>query len=294
MDEHHCREILSSAIWMDGGKSHVGTNRPEIRKDGESPLRKVTLRPFGLLSHATTNAEFARFVTSTGYVTDAERLDWSFVFRGLQDQDQGSQLAGLPWWNAVGGASWQAPFGPGTDWYGLSDHPVVHVSYHDAHAYACWVGGRLPTEAEWEYAARGGPQEVRYPWGDDEPSDKETQHCNIWQGTFPTSNTCADGYYGTAPSVSFPTNSLGFYNMSGNVWEWCSDSFRIRSISRDAKDRTAKAKQSDERVLKGGSFLCHASYCWRYRIAARSGRQSDNSTSNCGFRVAFNGSNKDR
>ncbi|WP_299733927.1 formylglycine-generating enzyme family protein [uncultured Tateyamaria sp.] len=290
MHETKSHAFMSSAIWMAGGKSHVGTKRPEIKADGEAPPRRVTLKPFGLMPYTTTNAEFAEFTRATGHMTDAERLGWSFVFRGLLDDAQGTQHPDLPWWNAMDGAAWHTPLGPGSDWHQIADHPVVHVSYRDAIAYARWVGGRLPTEAEWEYAARGGPQEARYPWGEDEPSNERADMCNIWQGTFPTSNSCADGYYGTAPAASFPPNAAGFYNMAGNVWEWCADQFRIRSLSRDAKNRTAEAMRNNEQVLKGGSFLCHADYCWRYRIAARSGRQSDNSTSNCGFRVAFDGS----
>lgn len=276
-----------SVIWINGGNTHVGTNRPEIKTDGEGPLRKLRLKPFGMAQCTTTNVEFAAFVATTHYVTDAERFGWSFVFRGLIEKDAGPQPPDLPWWNAMDNACWKSPFGPGSNWQDLPDHPVVHVSLHDARAYANWVGGRLPSEAEWEHTARGGAQEARYPWGEDEPSDDNAGLCNIWQGAFPNENTLADGHYGTAPAKSFAANAIGFYNMAGNVWEWCSDPYRVRSLNRAAKERNAIAKKEGERVLKGGSFLCHASYCWRYRIAARSGRQADNGTSNCGFRVAF-------
>ena len=273
--------------WIDGGVSHVGTDRPEIKTDGESPARKTRLKHFGMSKCATTNRDFARFVDETGYVTDAERLGWSYVFRGLLGNANTLQHRDLPWWAAVDDASWKTPFGPGIDRSEIEEHPVVHVSFNDANAYAAWAGGRLPSEAEWEHAARGGLHPARYPWGEDEPSDYNFTHCNIWQGQFPVVNSEADGYYGTAPVDSFAPNSLGIFNMAGNVWEWTADPFRIKSIGKAAKARNAEAKRERERVLKGGSFLCHSSYCWRYRIAARSGRQPDNSTSNCGFRLAF-------
>lgn len=279
----HCGGI----VWINGGRSHVGTDRPEIKSDGESPKRPLKLSPFGMSDCAVTNAEFACFTESTGYKTDAERLGWSFVFRGLLDASTAPKAPDAPWWSGVADACWAQPTGPGSSWTAIADHPVVHVSYDDAAAYASWVGGRLPSEAEWEHAARGGAQAARYPWGDVEPDDYEFQPCNIWQGAFPETNTCQDGHFGTAPAASFEPNSLGLFNMSGNVWEWCADRFRIRSLAKADKKRNKEAQRDKERVLKGGSFLCHQSYCWRYRIAARAGRQPDNSASHCGFRVVF-------
>lgn len=275
--------------WIDGGVSHIGTDRPEIPRDGEAPPRYVRLRPYGMSRTTVTNAQFAAFVEATGYVSQAHQIGWSFVFRGLLPDADGPQPPGLPWWSRLCGATWDQPLGSGSSWTMKADHPVVHVSLTDAMAYSKWAGGRLPSEAEWEHAARGGAEAKRYPWGDAEPDD-DTVFCNIWQGQFPSNNTVADGFYGTSPAQCFTPNAFGIYNMSGNVWEWCSDRFRVRSLSKDAKARNQAAKQENERVLKGGSFLCHASYCWRYRIAARSGRAADTAASHVSFRVAFDGS----
>lgn len=272
--------------WIDGGPSHIGTDLPVFRVDGEGPKRALTLRPFGISRTAVTNAQFADFVARTGYVSQAHRIGWSFVFRGLLDQINGPSPADLPWWHAVEGATWESPLGSGSSWSDWPNHPVVHVSHHDAVAFATYVSGRLPYEAEWEHAARGGGHPARYPWGNAEPDDN-TVFCNIWQGHFPDTNTVTDGYYGTCPVDAFDPNPLGLFNMSGNVWEWCADAFRVKSVFSAAKSRNRQARRDGERVLKGGSFLCHASYCWRYRIAARTGRQPDNAASHVGFRVAF-------
>lgn len=145
----------------------------------------------------------------------------------------------------------------------------------------------MPTETEWEHAARGGRKDARYPWGDAEPDDDRNIFCNIWQGEFPDENTVRDGFYGTAPVDAFEPNPYGLFNMSGNVWEWCADRFRVRSVGKTARVRNKQANAEKEHVLKGGSFLCHKSYCWRYRIAARSGRPGDTSACNSGFRLAF-------
>ena len=277
-----------SVAWFDGGRSHVGTARPEHEADGEGPERPVKLQPFGIAKRTVTNAEFAAFVRQTGYATEAEAYGWSFVFAGLLPESRAQRAPETPWWLAVDGALWSAPLGPdGPSWEDAPDHPVVHVSHTDATAYATWAGARLPSEAEWEHAARGGPAPARYPWGDEEPNDDDFMPCNIWQGRFPTSNTCKDGFYGAAPAESFAPNSAGLFNMSGNVWEWCAEPFRIASVKKAAKARNAEARQQNARVMKGGSFLCHRSYCWRYRIAARMGRQADNASVHAGFRLAF-------
>jgi len=268
----------------------VGTNAPEISQDGESPERLVTVSDFGLEAATVTNARFAEFVNKTGYITEAERFGWSAVFDGDPEVVELARQAGsaLPWWHRVEGVSWLCPEGPGSSIQNRMDHPVVQVSWNDANAFAAWVGGRLPTEAEWEHAARGGAGRRRFPWGEDEPDD-ERIYCNIWQGKFPTFNTETDGYARTAPARSFTPNELGFFNMCGNVWEWTHDAFRVHSVSRAAKQRNAHALAHSEKVLKGGSFLCHASYCYRYRIVARMAMTPNSAGSNTGFRVAYEG-----
>lgn len=276
-------------IRFEGGRSHLGTDAPEIAPDGEGPARPVRLGPFGLEAVAVTNDRFAAFVSATGHVTDAERYGWSAVFSGLMPPDRAARATPsgeVPWWCRVEGASWRHPEGPGSDLAARGDHPVTHVSWNDAAAFARWVGGRLPTEAEWEHAARGGASPRRFPWGEEEP-DERGRLCNIWQGRFPDHNTGADGYIGTAPVRSFEPTAAGLWNMAGNVWEWTADPFRIRSVGRQAKARNAVARAQGQKVLKGGSFLCHASYCYRYRIAARMGIDADSSASNVGIRVAF-------
>lgn len=253
-------------IKVPGGRSFVGTNTPEIPQDGEGPEREITLADFGLEAETVTVARFAAFVEATGYATEAERFGWSAVFfsDAAHLAAATSVGSGLPWWHKVDGAYWRRPEGPGSTIDDRLDHPVTQVSWADAQAFAAWVGGRLPTEAEWEHAARGGVLRKRFPWGEEEPSD-QVIHANIWQGAFPRQNTALDGFERTAPARSFAPNDLGFYCMSGNVWEWTHDSFRVRSLSRQAKARNSEALKHQEKVLKGGSFLCHISYCYRYR-----------------------------
>ncbi|WEX12296.1 formylglycine-generating enzyme family protein [Chelativorans sp. AA-79] len=278
----------ANVIRVCGGRSFVGTNAPKIPEDGEGPERAVVLTDFALEAETVTVRRFAEFIEATGYVTEAERFGWSAVFFGDADHLKAARAAGaeLPWWHRVDGACWRQPEGPGSCVDERQDHPVTQVSWNDAIAFATWVGGRLPSEAEWEHAARGGSLRRRFPWGDKEPDDT-TIFCNIWQGRFPEANTVCDGYERTAPVRSFEPNDLGFYNMCGNVWEWTKDAFRLRSISRRAKERNAQALARSEKVLKGGSFLCHASYCYRYRIAARMALSPDSAASNVGFRVTY-------
>jgi sulfatase modifying factor 1 len=266
----------------------VGTDRPLIRADGESPRRRVRLAPFAIELYAVNNARFAAFAGSTGYVTEAERLGNSFVFFSHVRPELArvsKKAPEAPWWLLVEGASWRTPEGPGSGTEGRELHPVVHVSWNDATAFAAWVGGRLPSEAEWEYAARGGSDCV-FPWGDTEPSDEDPP-CNIWQGQFPENDLGADGFRGTAPVNAFSPNGYGLFNVVGNVWEWCADPFRVRLLSAVGRHRNREAGRAGERLMKGGSFLCHRSYCYRYRIAARMGRPPSSSASHVGFRVAY-------
>ena len=268
-------------------KSWAGTGSPVIPDDGEGIIRRASLRAFSMECHAVSVARFATFVSETGYRTEAEEIGWSYVFRGLLSRPDAADVLGgydkAGWWWAIRGAYWRFPSGP-EEPAAPCDHPVTQVSWNDARVFAAWSGGRLPTEVEWEHAARGGLDERRYPWGDSEPTD-EKAYCNIWQGRFPDTNTCIDGYYGTAPVDAFSPNSAGVCNASGNVWEWTADPYRIPSLKSKAKARNAEAQRHGERILNGVSFLCHPSYCWRYRIAARTGRAPDTAASHTGFRV---------
>jgi formylglycine-generating enzyme len=253
--------------------------------DGESPVRRVRLSSFRIDVCAVTNAEFDRFIEDSGYITEAERLGWSLVFAGLvPDSFQGERSVGrAPWWRQVAGADWRHPEGPGSSIDSRDDHPVVHVTWNDAHAYASANGKRLPTEAEWEYAARGGLDGEPFPWGF-ELEPEGTHRMNVWQGRFPRENTVADGYYGTCPVDTFPPNAYGLHNMTGNTWEWCVDWFSRSYHDRHTNPRGPQA--GTHKALRGGSYLSHASYCRRYRVSARSGLTPDSSSGDLGFRCA--------
>lgn len=273
-----------------GGDSHSGTLRPELPQDGEGLVRQHRLRPFAVDSVPVTNARFAAFVAATGHVTESERFGWGPVFRHLLPDPAVVPPSDtrVPWWVRLDGACWHAPEGPGSTVADRADHPVTHISWADATAFAAWAGGRLPTEAEWEHAARGGlAGDPRFPWGEQEPDDVTFLPANIWQGRFPDLNSRADGWLGTSPVGAFPANGAGLHDMMGNVWEWTADPFLIRSLSREARLRNHHARRENQKVMKGGSFLCHRSYCYRYRIAARSGTAADSGTSNTGFRVFY-------
>jgi sulfatase modifying factor 1 len=259
-------------------------------RDVESPVHQVELSRFYIDVVCVTNKQFNEFVNATRYRTDAERFEWGFVFVGHLSAAQQTKhlrwrVQGSEWWCRVQGATWRHPEGPDSNIKKRWHYPVVQVSWNDAAAYAEWAGKRLPSEAEWEFAARGGLVQKSFPWGDDlEPGGKHMM--NVWQGVFPTVNTKADGYYGPAPAKSFKPNGYGLYNMTGNVWEWCSDWFDPDYYRLSPRNDPRGPEVGDQRVMRGGSYLCHHSYCNRYRTDARYSNTPDTSTTNCGFRCA--------
>ncbi|WP_020389259.1 formylglycine-generating enzyme family protein [Kribbella catacumbae] len=281
--------VIQTPIPLAGGEFSMGDPFGEgYPTDGETPTHPVRLAPFAVDPTAVTNTEFAAFVAATGHTTDAERYGSSAVFHlvvAAAEKDVLGQATGAPWWLAVRGADWNHPEGPRSDLTGRLDHPVVHVSYDDAQAYCRWAGKRLLTEAEWEYAARGGHHGRRFVWGDDLVPNGE-HRCNIWQGHFPTTNTLEDGHLTTAPARSFEPNDYGLWNLAGNVWEWCNDWFSPYYYKRSPAENPLGAPFGQARAMRGGSYLCHASYCHRYRVAARSSNTPNSSAGNLGFRCA--------
>jgi sulfatase modifying factor 1 len=267
----------------------MGTTDRRFPDDGEGPVREVVLDPFQIACHAVSNLQFGDFVRETGYTTDAERYGSSFVFDGLLTEkgrcEHAARAAETPWWVQVPHAYWAQPEGAGSTILDRLDHPAVHISWNDAKAYCLWSGTRLPTEAEWEMAARGGLEQATYPWGNELLPGGE-HRCNIWQGNFPDRNTINDGYLGTAPVHAFDPNGFGLHNVAGNVWEWCEDYFSPTYHSKTAARNSFNGEPAPNRSLRGGSFLCHESYCNRYRLGARSSNSPDSAASNMGFRVA--------
>jgi formylglycine-generating enzyme required for sulfatase activity len=273
-------------VHLPGGTFIMGTDAQDgYPADGEGPAREVTLSPFWVDTTTVSNADFAAFTEATGWVTVAERLETSFVFAGFLPEDFPATrgIAEAPWWREVHGADWRHPEGPHSSIDDRMDHPVIHVTWRDARAYAKWAGKRLPTEAEWEYAARGGLEQNRYPWGNEREPDGQ-HRMNVWQGTFPTKNTAADGYTGTAPVDAYEPNGYGLYNMTGNVWEWCADWFDPAWHTTAPTTDPAGPPRTGRKSMRGGSHLCHASYCYRYRVDARSSNTPDSSAGNIGFR----------
>jgi formylglycine-generating enzyme required for sulfatase activity len=280
-------------VWVPGGSFLMGSDEfyPE-----ERPVRRVQSSGFWIDAHLVTVMDFRRFVKETGYVTVAERppraedypdadpsllVPGSLVFRRPTGPVDLSDYRA--WWAYVPGAQWRRPEGPQSDVYTRARHPVTHVAYEDAAAYAEWMGRTLPTEVEWEYAARGGLEGARYAWGDEVfPGGKAM--ANTWQGEFPFQNLRIDGYDGTSPCGVFPPNGYGLYDMTGNVWEWTSDPYR----SAPAQDCCGSGGDAfPRRVIKGGSHLCAPNYCLRYRPAARQGETIDTSTCHIGFRCVL-------
>jgi formylglycine-generating enzyme required for sulfatase activity len=279
--------------WVPGGVFAMGSEEfyPE-----EQPVRRAAVDGFWIDEHPVTAAEFRRFVRKTGHVTVAERPPDAADY---PDADPELLVPGSlvftktpgpvdlriwhTWWRYVPGASWRRPAGPGSTINGRDRHPVVHVAYEDAEAYADWAGKALPTEPEWEYAARGGLDGARFAWGDDEFIDGKPA-ANTWQGQFPWQNLKLDGFEGTSPVASFPPNGYGLYDMCGNVWEWTCDPFETESAARVCCAPVVPDEQFARKVIKGGSHLCAPNYCLRYRPAARQGEAVDTSTSHIGFR----------
>jgi sulfatase modifying factor 1 len=304
-------------VWVPGGTFLMGSNDfyPE-----ERPVHRVALDGFWMDEHPVTNAEFKRFVKATGYLTLAERplnptnypgvdpsllVPGSLVFRKTKGPVDLRDVRA--WWAYVPKASWRRPEGPRSHLGGRERHPVVHVAYEDAEAYAQWAGKELPTEAEWEFAARGGLEGATYVWGE-EFAPKGKMMANTWQGNFPWQNLNRDGYEGTSPVKTFPSNGFGLYDMAGNVWEWTSDYFsrchpeeaakpccvprnpRVESPEKSSYAEGQPGEHIPRRVTKGGSHLCAPNYCLRYRPAARQGEAIDTSTSHIGFRCVVRGS----
>lgn len=283
---------VPSGVFMMGDSTGDG-----YIQDGESPRHRVELASFDIDTTTITNRQFQRFIESTGYVTDAESFGFSAVFHLLVSSSTEKilgQVDHLPWWVNVKGADWQHPAGDQSSLDELLDHPVVHVSWNDAQAYCAWAARALPTEAQWEYAARGGIEGACYPWGNEDiaGSDGAAWRANVWQGTFPAHNSVDDGWLSTAPVHSFEPNKYGLWQMVGNVWEWCEDWFSASTYETSQKLNPQGPNEGTAKILRGGSYLCHPSYCNRYRNSARSNNTPSSSMGNAGFRtVSLRGNN---
>ncbi len=299
-----------SMVQIPAGEFAMGSN--EFYPD-EAPVRRVAVEGFSIDAHHVTNDEFSDFIDATGYVTMAERAPEPELYPGAKAEDlvPGSLVFTMSdgpvdlrnygnWWRWTRGAQWRNPTGPESTLDGLSDHPVVHVAYEDVISYLDWAGGALVSEAEWEFAARGGLDEKRFVWGDDDPQESEPV-ANTWQGRFPYENTEVDGFTRTSPVGTFPPNGYGLYDMAGNVWEWTNDWYTDKpgtlvensccapvdprgGREEDSLDPNQPETPIPRKVIKGGSHLCTPQYCYRYRPAARQPQMLDTSTSHLGFR----------
>ena len=279
------RGSTEGMVRLHGGDFLMGSESIEaIPGDGEGPVKRVTLSPFWISATAVTVGEFREFAEATGYVTEAERFGWSFVFRNHVPQEmRGPAVEATPWWVRVDGASFRFTEGPDNE-PAREDDPAVQVSWNDAQAYCTWAGLRLPTEAEWEFAARGGLEQRSYPWGD-ELTPGGVHRCNVWQGEFPELDLALDGYSRPAPVRIFEPNGYGLFNMTGNVWEWCWDYFGTQWRQMETALDPAGPPAGNTRVMRGGWYSCHHSYCFRYRCSARGSNAADSATGNIGFRV---------
>ncbi len=317
------RTAPDGMVWVEGAEYLMGSDDPRWARADERPPHRVRVDGFWMDSTEVTNAQFRAFVETTGYLTTAQRPpDWeelkkqlppgtpkpdesvlvaaSLVF--VAPSEPGTLIDVSRWWKWIPGADWLHPEGPGSNLEGRSDHPVVHVSWDDAVAYASWAGKRLPTEAEWEWAAQGGREAPLYPWGD-EGIEVGPSKANSFSGTFPNANTLLDGYERTAAVASFPANGYGLYDMGGNVWEWCADWYRHDTYSQTQRahpngvlNPPGPADSLDpqepyvpKRVQRGGSYLCNDSYCSGYRVSARMKSSPDTSLGHTGFRCVQSG-----
>ncbi|XP_037722924.1 formylglycine-generating enzyme [Drosophila subpulchrella] len=274
-------EEIQDMSLIPGGSYLLGTDNPHFPADREGPERQVKLKDFYMDKYEVSNDAFAKFVLDTNYTTEAERFGDSFLFKSLlspaeQRDLEDFRVASAVWWYKVAGVSWRHPNGVDSNLENLGRHPVVHVSWRDAVAYCKWAGKRLPTEMEWETACRGGKERKLYPWGN-KLMPRGEHWTNIWQGDFPDGNLADDGFEFTSPVDTFRQNVYDLHNMVGNVWEWTADLWDANDVS-----------DNPNRVKKGGSYLCHKSYCYRYRCAARSQNTEDSSAGNLGFRCAKN------